>query len=483
MGGKSCLIPDFFSNPPNLEFPAAHRVSLLCVFSVGLAEVRQPQEQSNPPDQSRPPSDARMKPGNKMNQMKTSRLQFAATVFLIVTLATLTTGALRAATCDVPTAAYPTIQSAVDDPACSTINVAPGLYAENVNITRSLTLNGAQAGQPLATRLSGGPGESTIAGADPAGSVPVITINAPSVTVDGFTIRNSVTANAAIGIDIKGISNDALIRYNIFDGINTLEAGPAGIAQAIFLESGPLKVEIAHNQIQNVSGAQAARAIFIGDGAAANPTDIVYIHDNMITGITSTIGGAYGLLVATTAEVSAIHFAFNDLSNIEGGALVHGVGLESDTPGALVHNNNFTNLIGPATDNVAVWFANNPSTFGPSVAVQNNNFNLTVMSYGIGIQADLTPTGEPLDGRCNWWGSPNGPGPVGPGSGARVSPNVAYSPWAIAPGVGTAFICAGNNVPMTEAQCKNGGWTRSVRANGAAFKNQGDCVQYVNTGQ
>ena len=424
-----------------------------------------------------------MRPGNKMNQMKTPRSQIPAAVFLIVTLGVLTTGALRAATCAVPTGTYPTIQSAVDDSACSTINVAPGLYAENVNISRSLTLNGAQAGQPFAIRLSGGPGESTIAGADPAGSVPVITINAPSVTVDGFTIKNSVTANAAIGIDIKGISNDALIRYNIFDGINTSDVGVNGTAQAIFLESGPLRVEIGQNKIQNVAGSQAARAIFIGDGAAINPTDNVYIHDNTITGIMSTLGGAYGLLVVTTAPTSGIFFTLNDLSNVEGATLVHGVGLESDTPGVAVTLNNFTNLIGPATDNVAVWFANNPSTFGSSVAVQNNNFNLTVMSYGIGIGPDLTPTGEPFDGQCNWWGSPDGPGPVGPGHGARVSPNVAYSPWAIAPGVGTAFICAGNNVPMTDAQCKNGGWTRSVRANGAAFKNQGDCIQYVNTGQ
>ena len=387
-----------------------------------------------------------------------------------------------AATCAVPSLAYPTIQSAVDDPVCTTINVAPGVYTENVSITRSLTLNGAQAGQTTAARVAGGPTESTLQGADLTGSVPVILINAPNVIVDGFTIRNSVTANAATGVNIKASSTDAIVRYNIFDGISTLEAGPTGIAQAIFVESGPLRIEIGHNRIQNVTGSQSARGIFIGDGDAINPTSTPYIHHNTITGIMSTLGGAYGLLVLTTAPTSNMFFNLNDLSNIEGATLVHGVGLESDTPGVLVYQNNFTNLIGPATDNVAVWFANNPSTFA-SAAVQNNNFNLTIASYGIGIGPGLTPIDEPFDGQCNWWGSPDGPGPVGPGSGARVSPNVAYSPWAIAPGVGTVFVCAGNNVPMTEAQCKNGGWTRTVRSNGAPFKNQGDCVQYVNTGQ
>ncbi len=141
---------------------------------------------------------------------------------------------------------------------------------------------------PSPTRISGGPAESTLQGANLTGSMPVILINAPNVIVDGFTIRNSVTANAAIGINIKAISNDAIIRYNIFDGISTLEAGPTGTAQAIFLESGPLRVEIGQNQIQNVTGSQAARGIFIGDGDAVNLTDNVSIHDNTITGITST---------------------------------------------------------------------------------------------------------------------------------------------------------------------------------------------------
>jgi hypothetical protein len=408
------------------------------------------------------------------------KILHSKTALLIAGALTLHVSTTWAATCSVPSLTYPTIQSAVDDPVCTTINVAPGVYTENVVINRSLTLNGAQAGQTVSTRLSSGPAESTLQGSNLTGSVPVILINAANVIVDGFTIRNSVTANAAIGIDIKAISNDTNVRYNIFDGINTLEAGPTGTAQAIFLESGPLRIEIGQNRIQNVTGTQSARAIFIGDGDAINPTDNVYIHDNTITGILSTLGGAYGLLVVTTAPTSAIFFTFNDLSNLEGATLVHGVSLETDTPGVLVYVNNFADLIGPATDNVAVWFASNPSTFGPSVAVQNNNFNLTIASYGIGIGPGLTPINEPFDGQCNWWGSPDGPGPVGPGHGARVSPDVAYSPWAIAPGVGTAFICAGNNVPTTEAQCKNGGWTRTVRANGFPFKNQGDCMQYVN---
>ena len=37
--------------------------------------------------------------------------------------------------------------------------------------------------------------------------------------------------------------------------------------------------------------------------------------------------------------------------------------------------------------------------------------------------------------------------------------------------------------PTTKDQCKNGGWHNFARADASTFKNQGDCIQYVNTGK
>jgi hypothetical protein len=37
--------------------------------------------------------------------------------------------------------------------------------------------------------------------------------------------------------------------------------------------------------------------------------------------------------------------------------------------------------------------------------------------------------------------------------------------------------------PTTANDCKNGGWKNVTRADGSSFKNQGDCIQYVNTGK
>ena len=38
-------------------------------------------------------------------------------------------------------------------------------------------------------------------------------------------------------------------------------------------------------------------------------------------------------------------------------------------------------------------------------------------------------------------------------------------------------------VAQTEEQCMNNGWQVVKRADGSSFKNQGDCIQYVNTGK
>lgn len=38
-------------------------------------------------------------------------------------------------------------------------------------------------------------------------------------------------------------------------------------------------------------------------------------------------------------------------------------------------------------------------------------------------------------------------------------------------------------VASSKDQCKDGGWANVKRADGSPFKNQGDCIQYVNTGK
>jgi hypothetical protein len=394
---------------------------------------------------------------------------------LITLLATATALSARGATCSVPSASYPTIQAAVGDSDCTTVNVAPGVYPENISITHSLTLNGAQAGQSVGARISGGPAESTLQGANPAGSVPAIMIDASHVIVDGFTIKNSVATNAALGIQIKAVSTYGVIQNNFVDGIDSADPGPTGTAAGIFIEGGAFTIKILSNALQNISATQSAHGFLLGDGNAANPLDPMDIEHNSVNGITSISAGAYGLLVVNPTTYGDIFTADNDFSNLEGSTLVHGLSYDAPTGVMSAINNNFTNLIGPTTDNKAIWFsANDPDVYHTDAS--GNNFNLTIASYGIAIHPSVNVGGNFVNAGCCWWGSPDGPGPVGPGHGARVSPNVAYNFWRIVPD----GACVGTNVPTTAAQCKNGGWTTTTRPDGTPFKNQGDCLQYVN---
>src|SRR5438105_5615977 len=83
-------------------------------------------------------------------------------------------------------AEYKTIQAAVDAALPGdTIMVCKGMYYENVSIAKAgLIINGAQAGNAVAGRLSAGPLESTVHGANPIGANPVFKINAVNVTID-----------------------------------------------------------------------------------------------------------------------------------------------------------------------------------------------------------------------------------------------------------------------------------------------------------
>lgn len=65
---------------------------------------------------------------------------------LLIALGALCVGApppASAATCDVPSAPYPTVGAALRDLSCSPIQLAAGIYPENVLVERSVVLQGA----------------------------------------------------------------------------------------------------------------------------------------------------------------------------------------------------------------------------------------------------------------------------------------------------------------------------------------------------
>lgn len=415
--------------------------------------------------------------------LKHLSVAFAPALAVITLAFGLTTA--RANTCSVP-ANYPTIQAAVDDPNCTIINVAPGVYNENVTIPRTVTLNGARAGVPIAERTAASADESVLRGAKPTGSAPVILSSAASVIIDGFTIQNAVTAGAATGVQITGNANENVVINDFLTGITTADA--AATAQAVYLVDGPDGVNISNNRIQNVSGGTGARAIWIGNSASSNPSLDIFIKGNVVADIASAAGEAAGLLVdnhigttdpAGPIAAGRLQVFNNDFTGLTGASAARGLDFQTNSGFSYMLYNTFTAL-SSAGDVAAIYY--NTADFTKSEA-HSNDFNLPITAYGIELKAGILPAvpGDSLNAACNWWGNADGPGPVGHGHGAKVSPNIGYAPWKIAPGADSA--CTGNNVPVLATDCQNSGWTRTVRPDGSTFKNQGDCIQFVNTGK
>src|ERR1043166_160076 len=339
-----------------------------------------------------------------------------------------------------------TIQYAVNQSmAGDAISVGGGAFSENISIPLALsglTLNGAQAGQSYGLRASSGPLESTLSGANPIGANPVIIVDAADMRIDGFTIKNAIITGAAIGVVVKVNGNNATITNNIFDGITSLDPGGNGTAQAVYLETGPDNVTIAENEIGNIHSIRSAKGVLIGFNGGADARPKAVISNNSIHDITSDARGAYGVSVANVGGggTSGLQITNNLLNMLASGVgcgnsvpatsspcgWVHAIGLEGDTPGALLTGNSIGGISVTTPDAICVWFEANPSY--ATAAVQGNNFNDGSTVVGVAVQASIPDSGS-VDAACNYWGAPDGPGPVGSGSGAKVSPRVTFLPF------------------------------------------------------
>src|SRR2546422_1559078 len=205
--------------------------------------------------------------------------------------------------CNVP-GDYPTIQAAVNDPGCSTIDVAAGLYPETVTILRTLTLNGAQAGMDARTRAVPLSSESVVGAPDGA-----FQIEADKVVINGFTIQGVVSdpsappftglgagiwtnpdfsgtqgghqiLNNIIQLNIVGIylnnrcTFGTLVRFNLIR--NNTAPGPAS-GNGIYSDVGLCNAVIDQNKF---SGNTNGSVLVIGPPATTNTTADISVTKN-----------------------------------------------------------------------------------------------------------------------------------------------------------------------------------------------------------
>lgn len=297
---------------------------------------------------------------------------------------------------------FSTIQSAIN--ASTTLNgdvivVDPGNYPENISITKSITLQGANFGQNCDNRGQ----ESLIA---PASGVP-ITLVADGVTINGFELT---APGANYAIIASGRSNINILFNNIHDIGTTVANGnihsivsqvPNGVAC-----SNLSITDNCFNNIGNSNNIRSATAIGILQSTSTGTISNVLIEKNSINNVNSKTAladgrGAYGIQINTGASaIGSVNNAIirsNSISNLSG-KWSHGIGLEGNTPGAVVINNTISNLLSNPSPGDACGVMIEQNSGASTLSISNNSF--TNESFGI-----INKTNSLVNANCNWYGS------------------------------------------------------------------------------
>ncbi len=351
-------------------------------------------------------------------------------------------GMASAADCDAATPAYFTLSAAVAAASPGdTIKVCPGVYNELVQVDKTLTLLGAQAGVDARTRAVPVTSESVVGSGDGA-----FQILADKVVIDGFTIqgvtndptappftglgagiwtnpgfsgtqgghqiRNNIVQNNIVGIYLNSACTfPTEVRFNLIKDNNN--AGPAS-GNGIYSDVGLCNALIDNNKFsghENSSvelvGTQSSITIsnneLVGGGTFAS--ERIVLANTTASSITGNFANG---LTRPTGTIRL--FGGNDTIAIDGNTLLNGViGIRVDDPFAIGPNSNVTG----AGNCIA----------GNSVA---------------GLQVDTGGHTGTLNAENNWWGSSTGPTNAGNpgGTGDKViapDNNVDFIPFLTSP--------------------------------------------------
>jgi uncharacterized repeat protein (TIGR01451 family) len=366
-------------------------------------------------------------------------------------------------TCAVgPSGDYTTIQGAVNDGGCTTINVAAGTYNELVSISRTVTINGAQVGVDARTRAVPVASESVVGSGNGA-----FQILADNVVIDGFTIQgvnlDQTTNPGALGAGIwtnpgfNGTQGGHQIRNNIIqNNVIGIELDNVGTF--------PARVERNLIRNNNETGADGGTGIDTNFGLVN-----AVIDNNKFVGHTNSgidlvnAGGsnltfsnnefdsnrrAIGLGVVTSSAITGnnIHDS-NDL-------LTADIRVFGGVSGLSISCNRLANGLGRA-------IRINDAGFGPSSNISINQNNIS--GYPTGLEENLggyTGGFNSLDATNNWWGSSTGPtiGSNPGGTGELIIDEdgvVKYSPFLTSPSTCAPVIDLCPNDPNKTApgQC------------------------------
>lgn len=218
--------------------------------------------------------------------------------------------------CTVP-GSHVTIQTAVNDPACAVINVAPGTFTENVIVSRDVAVQGSGI-------------NSTIVDGNDNGTVFDIQPGL-SVTLSGLTVRNgrSLTTPLSQGGGIRVFTStltviDALITANSAD----LGAGVYGFASTITIQQSQVLDNSANygggifqreGDVDVIESNIANNAAYFGGGFSGSDGHI-NIFSSTVTGNEAEWGGGFYLV---GGSITVTHSTISNNTAVETGGGIH----------------------------------------------------------------------------------------------------------------------------------------------------------------
>ncbi|MCC6455685.1 MAG: PKD domain-containing protein [Caldilineaceae bacterium] len=239
-----------------------------------------------------------------------SRLLLGGTIAAMLALALWValvpfTPTVRAVDCAVP-GTFATVQAAVNDLTCTTVNIAAGTFTNTVTITRSVTLNGAGQG---VTALGGEPDRRVLS----------ISGAGVEVRVNNLSVVNGNASNA-----LPTLGNSGMIHLGggaaVYDGAT------------LWLENVTLNNNVAHG-LDGGSGMGGAIGVYT---ATLHATDVI-VHGNVAdTGTGNGFGGGVAVIDGA-AYITRTQFFENygnalGPGNGRGGAIYLGINNTNPVP-------------------------------------------------------------------------------------------------------------------------------------------------------
>lgn len=373
---------------------------------------------------------------NKNKKRKNERLKSGIAAFAVLLMMSIVLVSTASASIINVPVDYGTIQEAItaatpDD----TIIVAAGSYVENLNINKAIELRGSNYNVNPNTDIRGA--ETVISGQ--------VTLASNGITLNGLKV---IYPGGSFGVYANSQSN-ILVTNNIFDNIGTTLT--SGSAQAIYIKTNIVDISdvtISNNKISNVGstnlarsgGGSSAKGIFVGDSTGSGAISNLIIRENDISAVYASIApwgagggaGAYGILINHASPTAGgltrnPQVLDNRIGALEG-LWAHAIGLEGNTPYAVVTGNSISNLVDHKIENDAIGVLVEDNPGAGTLAINNNIFGSAV-DWGVVNKM----TGQTVNAENNWWGSCDGPDVslLTPPSGivAKVGSDVDFDPW------------------------------------------------------